>query len=54
MKEPDVYDLIEKCWSGYPDVMATTDELFRKLAYDPDRYLDDIDSTVLSQYVVKI
>ena len=53
IKEP-IQDLIEKCWSGDPDVRPTADELFRKLAYDPDFYLDDVDATVLSLYVAAI
>lgn len=49
-----IQDLIEKCWLGDPDVRPTADELFRKLAYDPECYLDDVDATVLSQYVATI
>ncbi|KAK8883955.1 hypothetical protein M9Y10_043057 [Tritrichomonas musculus] len=53
IKKP-IQDLIEKCWSGDPDIRPTADELFRKLAYDPECYLDDVDATVLSQYVATI
>lgn len=46
-----IRDLIEQCWSGDPDVRPTSEELFNKLAYDPNYYLDDVDADKINSYI---
>ncbi|KAK8843776.1 hypothetical protein M9Y10_024848 [Tritrichomonas musculus] len=49
-----IKDLIEQCWSGDPDVRPTSEELFNKLAHDPNYYLDDVDVEKINSYINSI
>lgn len=42
--------LIEKCWSLNPSDRLTFDQLFQKLAYDPEYYLDNVDENAVKRY----
>lgn len=50
IKKP-LMDLIEACWSCDPDVRPTSREIFEKLAFDQDYYLDNIDIEKLKSYI---
>lgn len=50
VKKP-IKDMIDRCWSCDPDNRPTFDELFQKLAYDPNFLLDDVDTEKLNSYI---
>ncbi|KAK8871875.1 hypothetical protein M9Y10_007620 [Tritrichomonas musculus] len=45
-----IKELIEKCWSGEVSDRLTFNQLFEKLAYDPEYYLDGVDENQVKQY----
>lgn len=46
--------LICQCWSENPDDRLTFKEIFRKLAYDDDYYLDEVEVQDIKSYVNEI
>lgn len=49
-----IKELIKKCWSGDPDERSSSEELYKKLTFDKNFYLDDVDVDVLQQYIDEI
>lgn len=53
IKKP-IRDLIEQCWSEKPSDRLTAEQLFQKLAYDPDYYLDGVNADEIKSYADSI
>lgn len=49
-----IKSLIERGWSGDPDERPTFEELFHKLAFESEFYLDDVNTEKLLSYVNSI
>ncbi|KAK8892224.1 hypothetical protein M9Y10_029447 [Tritrichomonas musculus] len=49
-----IQTVIEQCWSAKPSDRLTFDQLFQKLAYDPECYLDDVDANKVKSYADSI
>lgn len=49
-----IKSLIERCWSGDPDERPTFEELFHKLAFESEFFLDDVNTDKLLSYVNSI
>lgn len=48
---PNIKELIEKCWSNDPDERPSFEELFKKLAFEEDKYyLDGVNADELGFY----
>ena len=53
VKEP-LQTLIKQCWSEKPSDRLTFEQLFQKLAYEPEYYLDDVDAGKVKSYADSI
>lgn len=53
VKEP-LQTLIKQCWSEKPSDRLTFEQLFQKLAYEPEYYLDDVDVGKVKSYADSI
>lgn len=49
-----IRELIEHCWSAETSKRLTAEQLFQKLAYDANYYLDDVDSEKVISYANSI
>ena len=49
-----IRDLIEQCWSAKSSDRLTAEQLFQKLAYDPDYYLDGVNAEEVKSYADSI
>lgn len=52
--KPEIRELILRCWSKNPNDRPTFKEIFNKLAYDKNYYLDDVESEVVEDYIDEI
>lgn len=53
--KPSLKDMIEHCWSQKPSDRFTFEQLFQKLAYDPEYYIDDdVDGNQVKSYADSI
>ena len=49
-----IKNLIEQCWSSNPDERPSFKEIFNKLAYDENYYIDDVDIEQINDYIYEI
>ena len=53
VKEP-IKNLIESCWCDCIELRPTMNDIFEKLAYDSNYYLDDVDKEQIKKYINEI
>ena len=53
IKKP-IRDLIDRCWSADPFERLTAEQLFEKLAYDPEYYLEGVNAEEVISYADSI